>query len=79
MGSKKLRRNQMKEIKEIVVCVVPFVVAAVLVYPFMAIVGADFNPFMWERTDRFFFMIASVCAGLMLLARVMHVHTWEAE
>ena len=79
MGSKKLRSEYMKEIKEITLCVVPFIVAAVLVYPFMAIVGADFDPFMWERTDRFFFMISSVCAGLMLLARVMHVHTTEGQ
>jgi hypothetical protein len=70
-------RKHMKEIKEMALCVAPFIVSAVMVYPFMAIVGADFDPFMWERTDRFFFMISSVCAGLMLLARVMHVHTTE--
>jgi hypothetical protein len=69
----------MKVAKEITICVVPFVIAALLLYPFMAIVGASFDPFMWERTDRFFFMISSVCAGLMLLARVMHVHEWEGK
>ena len=63
----------MKELKAIVVCVVPFIVAALLLYPFMAIVGADFDPFMWERADRWFYMISSSCAGLMLLVRVMHV------
>jgi hypothetical protein len=67
----------MKELKAIVVCIVPFVVAALMLYPFMAIVGADFDPFMWERTDRFFYMVASAISGVMLLARVMHVHTWE--
>jgi hypothetical protein len=63
----------MKELKAILVCIVPFVVAALLLYPFMAIVGADFDPFMWERADRWFYMISSSCAGLMLLVRVMHV------
>jgi hypothetical protein len=62
----------MKEMKAILVCIVPFVVAALLLYPFMAIVGADFDPFMWERADRWFYMIASSCAGLMLLVRVMN-------
>jgi hypothetical protein len=68
----------MKEIKAIGVCVVPFIVAALVLYPFMAIVGADFDPFMWERADRWFYMIASVGAGLMLLVRVLHVHMWES-
>jgi uncharacterized membrane protein YhaH (DUF805 family) len=62
----------MKELKAIVVCVVPFIVAALLLYPFMAIVGANFDPFMWERADRFFYMIASTGAGVMLLVRVLH-------
>lgn len=63
----------MKELKAILVCIVPFVVAALMLYPFMAIVGADFDPFMWERADRWFYMIASTGAGIMLLVRVMHV------
>ena len=63
----------MKEMKAILVCIVPFVVAALLLYPFMAIVGADFDPFMWERADRWFYMVASTGAGVMLLVRVMHV------
>ena len=63
----------MKEMKAILVCTVPFVVAALLLYPFMAIVGADFDPFMWERADRWFYMVASTGAGIMLLVRVMHV------
>jgi hypothetical protein len=62
----------MKELKAIVVCVVPFVVAALLLYPFMAIVGANFDPFMWERADRFFYMISVGCSGTMLMLRVMH-------
>jgi hypothetical protein len=63
----------MKEMKAILVCIVPFVVAALLLYPFMAIVGADFDPFMWERADRFFYFVFSVGFGIMLLVRVMHV------
>ena len=63
----------MKELKAILVCIVPFVVAALLLYPFMAIVGADFDPFMWERDDRVFYFILSVGFGIMLLVRVMHV------
>jgi hypothetical protein len=67
----------MKELKAIAVCVVPFIVAALLLYPFMAIVGANFDPFMWERHDRFFYMVSSVCAGVMLLVRVMSVSVDE--
>jgi len=63
----------MKELKAILICIVPFVVAALLLYPFMAIVGADFDPFMWERNDRVFYFILSVGFGIMLLVRVMHV------
>jgi len=69
----------MKEMKAILVCIVPFVVAALVLYPFMAIVGADFDPFEWERADRWFYMIASTGAGVMLLARVLHVHEWEGK
>ena len=72
MGSKEWS-EEMKELKAIVTCTVPFIVAAVLLYPFMAIVGANFDPFMWERHDRFFYMISSVCAGVMLLVRVLSV------
>jgi hypothetical protein len=63
----------MKELKEILICTTPFIVSALLLYPFMAIVGADFDPFMWERPDRFFYMVSSVCAGVMLLVRVLSV------
>jgi hypothetical protein len=67
----------MKEIKAIVICVVPFIVAALMLYPFMAIVGANFDPFMWERADRFFYMISAMCAGVMLLVRVLSVSEVE--
>jgi hypothetical protein len=61
----------MKELKEMTMCVVPFVIAAVLVYPFMAIAGADFNPFEWERTDRVFYAICTGLFGFMLLGRLL--------
>ena len=60
----------MKELKEILVCTTPFVIAALLVYPFMAIVGADFDPFMWERHDRMFYVIGTVLFGWALFMRV---------
>jgi len=63
----------MKELKEICVCVVPFIVSALLVYPFMAIVGADTDPFMWERHDRMFYFICTVTFGYALFCRVRGV------
>lgn len=61
----------MKEAREMTLCVVPFIVAALLVYPFMAIVGANFDPFMWERIDRMFYAISTGVFGAMLFARLM--------
>lgn len=63
----------MKEIKEMTLCVTPFIVAAMLVYPFMAIVGANFDPFMWERTDRMFYAICTGLFGWALFMRVSDV------
>lgn len=63
----------MKVLKAIVVCVVPFIVAALVLYPFMAIAGANFDPFEWGRDDRVFYFILSVGFGIMLLVRVMHI------
>jgi hypothetical protein len=37
----------------------------------MAIVGANFDPFMWERIDRMFYAICVVVFGIMLLGRLM--------
>ena len=61
----------MKELKEMTLCVLPFIVSAILVYPFMAIVGADLNPFMWERIDRMFYAICTGLFGFMLLGRLL--------
>jgi hypothetical protein len=44
-----------------------------LVYPFMAIVGANTDPFMWERHDRMFYFICTVTFGWGLLYRVSDV------
>lgn len=63
----------MKELKDIVRCVVPFIVTAIMVYPLMAIVGGSFDPFMWERSDRMFYAICSVAFGIALMGRVLAV------
>lgn len=63
----------MKELKDIVRCVVPFIVTAIMVYPLMAIVGGSFDPFMWERADRMFYAICSVSFGIALMGRVLAV------
>jgi len=60
----------MKETKEILACVVPFIVSALMVYPFMAIVGANTDPFMWERDDRIFYAICTGLYGWALFMRV---------
>lgn len=66
----------MKEIKETTLCVTPFIISAVLVYPFMAIVGADFDPFMWQREDRMFYFVISLLFGGMLWLRVNYARKW---
>ena len=63
----------MKELKEILVCTTPFMVAALLLYPLMAVVGANTDPFMWQREDRMFYFICTVTFGLMLFNRVRSV------
>jgi hypothetical protein len=37
----------------------------------MAIVGANTDPFMWERIDRVFYGIFAWVFGAMLLARLL--------
>lgn len=63
----------MKEVKEIYMCVIPFMVSAMLMYPFMAIVGADTDPFVWCREDRIFYFVLTMFFGVGLLYRVMYV------
>ena len=60
----------MKELKEILVCTTPFIVAAVLLFPLLAIVGGNTDPFFWQREDRVFYFICTVCFGMMLYSRV---------
>jgi hypothetical protein len=60
----------MKELKEMALCVTPFIVSAALVYPFMAIVGANFDPFMWAREDRMFYAISTGLFGWALFMRI---------
>jgi hypothetical protein len=63
----------MKELKQIALCVVPYAVAALMIYPLMAIVGGSTDPFIWERTDRMFYFVCVGCAGTALLARLTYV------
>lgn len=63
----------MKAVKEMTLCVVPFIVAAILVFPFVAIIGGDLDPFLWERNDRMFYFICTFTFGAGLLYRLMYV------
>ena len=63
----------MKEFKEMTLCVVPFIVSAVLVYPFVAIIGGDLDPFLWAREDSMFYFVCTITFGIGLLYRVMYV------
>lgn len=66
----------MKEVREIVTCTVPFIIAAMLVYPFMAIVGADFDPFMWSvPTECSTLSVLGCSAGLCLYVWTTHVRS----
>lgn len=60
----------MDKLKTIASCVVPFMVAAGMLYPFAAIIGASWDAFTWERSDRVFYFICVGVAGGMLAVRV---------
>ena len=60
----------MDKVKQILLCVVPYIVAFNMLYPLAAIVGASWDAFTWERTDRMFFFICVVIAGTMLALRI---------
>ena len=60
----------MDKAKQILLCVVPYIVAFNMLYPLAAIVGASWDAFTWERTDRMFFFICVVIAGTMLALRI---------
>jgi hypothetical protein len=70
MSRKTYSEGIMKELKEMTLCVTPFIVSAALVYPFMAIVGANFDPFMWQRDDRMFYAISTGLFGCALFMRI---------
>ena len=67
----------MKQLKEICICTVPYMTAAVLLFPFIAIVGGSTDPFMWERVDRMFYFICIVGFGSALLSRLLYVSKSE--
>ena len=60
----------MKALKEIAICTTPFMVAAVLLFPLLAIMGGGTDPFLWQREDRVFYFICTVCFGYALFCRV---------
>ena len=60
----------MTRLKELVWCVLPFMVSALVLFPFLAIMGGGTDPFVWERADRVFYFICVVVFGLALFRRV---------
>jgi len=60
----------MDKAKQLFLCVVPYVVAFVMLYPMAAIIGASWDAFTWGRTDRMFFFICVATAGTMLALRI---------
>lgn len=63
----------MKELKDIVRCVVPYLVVTAVLYPFAAVIGGSWDAFAWERHDRIFFFICSAMFGWALMLRVLDV------
>ena len=63
----------MKQLKEILTCTTPFMVAAILLFPLLAIMGGNTDPFLWGREDRVFYFICTVCFGYALFYRVKRV------
>ena len=49
----------MKEIKEIVFCVAPFMVTAATMYLLGSFVAASWDVALWDRSDRAFFGIVA--------------------
>ncbi len=67
----------MREIKEIVFCVVPFVVTAATMYLLGSFVSASWDVAVWERSDRAFFGITAVVFGFALLHRLDYGRKYE--
>ena len=62
----------MDKAKQLFMCVVPYIVAAGMLYPLAAVIGASWDAFAWERSDRVFFFICVATAGTMLALRINH-------
>lgn len=62
----------MDKAKEIALCVVPYMVSAMMMFPFAAIVGGGLDPFVWDRADRVMYFVFSGAFGTALLARLLH-------
>ncbi len=60
----------MKQAKEIVFCVAPYVVSCIVMYLVGSFLAASWNVAEWERADRAFCAICACVAGTMLLIRL---------
>lgn len=60
----------MKTAKEILHCVVPYIVSCGVMYLIGAFVSASLDVSEWERIDRAFFAICALVSGTMLLVRL---------
>lgn len=60
----------MREIKEMVFCVAPFMVTMAVMYLLGSFVSASWDVVEWERTDRVFFGFMSIVFGSALLHRL---------
>lgn len=67
----------MREIKEIVFCVVPFIVTAATMYLLGSFVCASWDVALWDRSDRAFFGITAVVFGFALLFRLDHGRKYD--
>ncbi len=67
----------MREIKEIVFCITPFVVTAATMYLLGSFVCASWNVAEWERTDRMFFGLTTVLFGFALMLRLDYGRNYE--
>ncbi len=60
--------------KAILTCTIPVMVAALVMFPFLAIIGGSPDPFLWERSDRIFYFICVVCFGYAIYCKVDYSH-----
>lgn len=67
----------MREIKEMVFCVAPFMVTMAVMYLLGSFVSASWDVVEWERTDRVFFGFMSIVFGYALLFRLDYGRKYE--